>query len=367
MLAFVGLVCLMGACGGSAAHAVGGGEDAAVSTGSEASATDADAEASAEHDASPPSCPSTCGPSASESCCTSLTVTGGTFYRSYDGVSCDTLTQTCFTQQTWPATVSTFRLDRFEVTVGRYRPFAEAIANGWLPAAGAGKHTHLHGGQGLVDSSAVGGIAYESGWDPTWNPALESSVTEPDADHCATMGYAAFPPTPGPDDNQPVACVPWWTAYAFCIWDGGFLPTEAEWNYAASGGSQQRVYPWGAEAIDCTYANYDYCLLGDAGIDWSDSYESVVGAYSPKGDGLFGQADLEGNVSEWALDYWSNYVTPCVDCAFLQVDPAFGTERIQRGAAFDGMLPYVLPVVSERGGRQPQLPLNTGLRCARAP
>ena len=38
----------------------------------------------------------------------------------------------------------------------------------------------------------------------------------------------------------------WYDAYAFCIWDGGFLPSEAELEYAAAGGSQQREYPWGS-------------------------------------------------------------------------------------------------------------------------
>jgi formylglycine-generating enzyme required for sulfatase activity len=36
--------------------------------------------------------------------------------------------------------------------------------------------------------------------------------------------------------------------YAFCIWDGGFLPSEAEYTYAAAGGTEHRQYPWGADA-----------------------------------------------------------------------------------------------------------------------
>jgi len=357
------------ACGSGIVHQLAGssdaGTDAAVAS-PEASAPDAGPDSALADASTPPVCPSTCGPSATESCCTTLPVPGGTFYRSYDGVSCDELSGVCFNQTTWPATVSDFALDRFEVTMARYRPFAAAVEGGWHPDAGAGKHTHLNGGQGLVDVAGEAGVAYETGWDPSWNAELSSAIAEPDASGCGG-DKDFFTPSPGPYDNRPIECVPWWTAYAFCIWDGGFLPSEAEWNYAASGGSQQRVYPWGSEPIDCTRANFDWCLLGDAGPSYDDYYASVAGAYSPMGDGLFGQADLEGNVLEWTLDYSSNYVTPCVDCAFLELDPAFGDQRIDRSTAYDQATPYITPVVSERGAREPQIPLSTGIRCARAP
>ncbi len=58
-----------------------------------------------------------------------------------------------YTSQAYPATVSDFRLDKYEITVGRFRKFVAAWDGGWRPAQGDGKHTHLNGGQGLLDSS----------------------------------------------------------------------------------------------------------------------------------------------------------------------------------------------------------------------
>ena len=106
-----------------------------------------------------------CGAS-SESCCTSLEVTGGTFYRTY----CERLASGP-TGEADPATVSGFRLDKYLVTVGRFRQFVNAVlppdgGTGWLPPAGSGKHTHLNGGQGLatVGASPDAGVVYEPGW-----------------------------------------------------------------------------------------------------------------------------------------------------------------------------------------------------------
>ena len=70
--------------------------------------------------------------------------------RSYDDVS--------YTDPSYPATVSDFWLDRYEVTVGRFRKFVQAWDGGWRPQRGAGKHLHLSNGDG---------VAGETGWDPT--------------------------------------------------------------------------------------------------------------------------------------------------------------------------------------------------------
>ncbi|WP_438023210.1 formylglycine-generating enzyme family protein [Sorangium sp. So ce233] len=61
----------------------------------------------------------------------------------------------------------------------------------------------------------------------------------------------------GENEARPIRCVSWSVAFAFCAWDGGRLPTEAEWNHASAGGSEQREYPWGNAFPNSTYAVYD--------------------------------------------------------------------------------------------------------------
>ena len=98
------------------------------------------------------------GGTGSASCCTSLEVVGGTYSRTYTNSGSGP------TGTADPATVSNFRLDEYEVTVGRFRQFVTAWngGSGWTPPAGSGKHTHLNGGQGLANSGSAG--TYETGW-----------------------------------------------------------------------------------------------------------------------------------------------------------------------------------------------------------
>ena len=316
-------------------------------------------------------CPQTCGPFGTTNCCESTVVEGNAigatrarevFYRDHDNAADGTYSSKAST-----ATVSDFRLDTYLVTVGRFRAFVNAGmgTKDTAPAQGAGAHARIAG----------------SGWDTTWNNSLEGrSPALVRALNCQP-GYQTWTDAPGPNESLPMGCITWYEAMAFCIWDGGYLPSEAEWNYAASGGSEQRPYPWSASdsstTIDCSYANYfinsppgTYCVIGPNGA------ANRVGSESPKGDGRWGQADLAGNLLEWNLDWYNTpYPSSCDDCANLS--PA--TRRVNRGGAFfsydappppagrEGEGVTYVRVASRTSNESTFRNSGIGVRCARAP
>jgi formylglycine-generating enzyme required for sulfatase activity len=293
-----------------------------------------------------------CGPGG-ESCCTSLEVTGGTYDRTYangdDGG----------TVQGDPATVSSFRLDKYEVTVGRFRQFVNDWNGGagYVPPGGSGKHTHLNGGKGLENSGSDAGVTYEMGWVAT----DDSQVAPTNADLACESQFATWTASAGSQENLPINCVDWYEAYAFCIWDGGFLPSEAEWEAAAAGESQQRDYPWGAADPGTTsqYAIYDCYYASDSGACTGGA--APVGA-ATLGAGLWGQLDLAGNVNEWDLDSYAAYGDPCADCAYLTA----GSFRVLRGGYFYNHASYLAPPV--RSDDRPTVrSVCIGFRCARTP
>jgi len=266
--------------------------------------------------------PRTCGPNRDEDCCTSILVTGGTFNRDND--------------PTYPATINDFHLDRFEITVGRFSRFI---------AAGQGLQSSAPQlGSGKNDSDGN-----DPGWDPAWNTHLATTAqTFATNVQCINATFVSG------DDVLPMNCITWYEAYAFCIWDGGRLPTEAEWTYVAAGGGGadgQRLYPWSvppsSEIVDGTYA-----------IN-SVRAPAKVGSRSPKGDGKWMQADLVGNVAEWVADYAGDYPLPCNNCANRIVSE----RRVARGG--DWTLPPL-----ENNLSKAQLVLDWregvyGARCAR--
>jgi sulfatase modifying factor 1 len=153
-------------------------------------------------------------------------------------------------------------------------------------------------------------------------------------------------------------CMSWYEASAFCIWDGGRLPTEAEWEYAAAGGDENRLYPWGAAAPTASHANY-----------WAgaDSPFVAVGS-TPLGDGRWGHADVAGSMYEWTLDWYAaDWFTTtqggCADCANLTTT----AHRVVRGCAWGAAAVY-LRVANRMSLNGPDVRgRSVGIRCARDP
>lgn len=294
----------------------------------------------------------TCGPTASSPCCESPTVPGGTFFRSYDVAS-----DGRYPDMGYPATVSSFRLDKYEVTVGRFRQFVEAGMGTQAnpPAVGAGAHAAISG----------------SGWDSAWNSALAPDTASLVVGLGCDATYQTWTAAPGANENRPMNCITWYEAMAFCAWDGGYLPSEAEWNYAAAGGTEQRAYPWssppGSLELDDTRASYTTSCLGqfDAGVCGETSGLVAVGS-KPAGDGRWGQSDLAGNVIEWVLDLYTDpYPLPCDDCSNLVVQFPI---RSARGGSFESNNDDASQDIRGAGrnsSEETARDFGVGVRCAR--
>ncbi len=289
-----------------------------------------------------------CGPSGQSYCCATKLVNGGIFSRSYDVVN--------YTDPSYTAAISDYRLDVYEVSVGRFRQFVLAGKGTQAspPAAGSGAHPTVPA----------------SGWNSSWNGNLASDTPTMMLNLACNPTYATWTNAAGANESRPINCVSWYDAFAFCAWDGARLPTEAEWNYAAAGGSEQRVYPWSipptASYADGTYASYyldgiSQCMgNGVAGCTIDDLVP--VGSKT-LGRGRYGQYELSGNVWEWVLDVYTNpyALNPCTDCAVLSGSSA----RVIRGGSFFGN-PGTITASNRNFATPTQRFFSTGLRCARA-
>lgn len=323
-----------GSTGGTAGSSTGG------TTGSDAGACSDGVESNLEHGTEGPSCSGglIC---AGVSCCQNTLVVGGTFPMGRSAGSCDAYTDSTHPaeQPEHDATVADFYLDTFEVTVGRFRRFVQQY-DGTAPSEGAGEHP----------------LIPESGWRAAWNGSLPATQTSLMSSLKCHTAFQTWTDTEQGNESYAITCVSWYEAFAFCAWDGGRLPTEAEWEYAAAGGIENRLFPWGQQAPTPAMAN------------WSGSERTPflgVGQH-PSGIGRWGHHDLAGNMDEWTLDLWDHlwYATggaSCDNCANLGDAP----DRVQRGGYWDATSGHI-----RAAGRTVSLYPNQrfpteGFRCAR--
>lgn len=203
-------------------------------------------------------------------------------------------------------TVSDFAVDAYEVTVGRFRRFWEA------------GHPNL-----------PGDVVYPGGIVP-WFRGPNDVVTEPDDSPARGCDWSQ---TPMGRESLPLVCIDVATAQCFCVWDGGRLPTESEWEYLAKawpieGLPTPRLYPWGnqRENTQCVVAQFGILCPGDTTI--GTPYRQV-GSYPPIG----GVYDLAGNVNEITASGFVEYAAPSVWGGIPRVDP-FATAVRNSGGRF---------------------------------
>jgi formylglycine-generating enzyme required for sulfatase activity len=167
--------------------------------------------------------------------------------------------------------------------------------------------------------------------------------------------------------EAPVNMIDWTQAREFCRFVGKDLPTEAQWEWAATGGDQ-RLYPWGNDPPNCARADFTAGALKSPACDCgcNGGGPSAIGSH-PDGDKIWPTGrihDLAGNVWEWCVDNYVPYTA--ADAA----DPAQRTREdmlhVVRGGGWNRSHTGI--TTSFRGGavvgyRRPGL----GARCVRNP
>jgi formylglycine-generating enzyme required for sulfatase activity len=150
---------------------------------------------------------------------------------------------------------------------------------------------------------------------------------------------------PAGDADQPVSSITWNAAAAYAKWAGKRLPSEAEWEFAARGGLDDPLYPWGDEEPAPERANFRKSGL---------HHPVPVGRYPANGYGLY---DMAGNVWEFCQDAWAPYGS--------DPPPAPSDRRVIRGGSYDGDA-FNLRVTARDSHSGANAVPYVGFRCARS-
>jgi len=245
-------------------------------------------------------------------------------------------------------TVSSFYIDKHEVTNAQFRAFVEATSYvttaeqkpDWeelkkqLPAGTPRPADSVLVAASLVFSQPNHAVPLDnaSQW---WKWVTGADWRHPQGPKSTITGK----------DNYPVVQVSWNDANAYALWAGKRLPTEAEWEYAARGGKPNSIYPWGNQPIDQgeLKANSWQGHFPNKNT-LKDHYfgAAPVMTFQPNGYGLF---DMAGNVWEWCNDWYRpDFYSDCLKKGILNdpqgpldsFDPeeANVSKRVIRGGSF---------------------------------
>lgn len=156
-------------------------------------------------------------------------------------------------------TISDFSISTLEITNAQYAAFLKAYGSDEVQD---GEYI----GKPLLMSGSLGLMNKDGGW-------------------MVKNGY----------ENLPAVRITWYGADTFCKWNGGRLPTEAEWEYAAKGGKKSKNY---------TYSGSNTATVVAWCYDNLKEINQPVGKLAANELGLY---DMSGNIAEWCSDYWGYY------------------------------------------------------------
>ena len=232
-----------------------------------------------------------------------IEINGGEFLLGAPTKNSD-ITDFCFDNEKWqhPVNVKPFSIARGATT---YQQYAEFVNDG--------------------------GYSAQKYWDDeSWQWLQKNNITAPNgwkknADGNWLIKY--FDQWQNLRPHAAVIHISWYEASAYCRWAGRRLPTEAEWELAASGTpadiNEKRYYPWGNEKPAEKHVNMNSRAMRT--ID--------VGAL-PEGDSAFGCRQMLGNVWEWTADTFNPYPGFIADMYQDYSQPLFGTTKVLRGGAW---------------------------------